>query len=142
MCIEIFQISMSQERALSKRFSLCLLPIPEPTTGLCRRSASAKLYYFFVNQKFFVKNLTASNKFESRESRQVYLRRNDRIIANFITCFLALLIFRTLKIRLNMPDITTSQLRKKLIDMNYLQIRGEGYMPVFEDDDITTLQPP
>lgn len=72
------------------------------------------------------------------ESRPVYLRRNDRIIAHFITCFLALLIFKTLKIRLNMPDITTPQLRKKLIDMNYLQIRGEGYMPVFEGDDITT----
>ena len=72
------------------------------------------------------------------ESRPVYLRRNDRIIAHFITCFLALLIFKTLKMRLNMPDITTSQLRKTLIDMNYLQIRGEGYMPVFEGDDITT----
>lgn len=72
------------------------------------------------------------------ESRPVYLRRNDRIIAHFITCFLALLIFKTLKMRLNMPDITTSQLRKTLIDMNYLQIRGEGYMPVFEGDEITT----
>lgn len=72
------------------------------------------------------------------ESRPVYLRRNDRIIAHFITCFLALLIFKTLKIRLNMPDITTPRLRRKLIDMNYLQIRGEGYMPVFEGDEITT----
>lgn len=72
------------------------------------------------------------------ESRPVYLRRNDRIIAHFITCFLALLIFKTLKIRLNMPDITTSQLRKELIGMNYLQIRGEGYMPVFEGNEITT----
>lgn len=72
------------------------------------------------------------------ESRPVYLRRNDRIIAHFITCFLALLIFKTLKMKLNMPDLTTSQLRKTLIDMNYLQVRGEGYMPVFEGDDITT----
>ena len=72
------------------------------------------------------------------ESRPVYLRRNDRIIAHFITCFLALLIFKTLKIRLGMPDITTSRLRKTLIDMNYLQIHGEGYAPVFEGDDITT----
>lgn len=72
------------------------------------------------------------------ESRPVYLRRNDRIIAHFITCFLALLIFKTLKMKLNMPDLTTSQLRKTLIDMNYLQVRGEGYMPVFKGDDITT----
>lgn len=72
------------------------------------------------------------------ESRPVYLRRNDRIIAHFMTCFLALLIFKTLKIRLSMPDITTPRLRKSLIDMNYLQIRGEGYVPVFEGDEITT----
>lgn len=72
------------------------------------------------------------------ESRPVYLRRNDRIVAHFITCFLALLIFKILKIKLNMPDITTAQLRKTLIDMNYLQVRGEGYMPVFEGNDITT----
>lgn len=72
------------------------------------------------------------------ESRPVYLRRKDRIIAHFITCFLALLIFKTLKMKLNMPDITTARLRKTLIDMNYLQVCGEGYMPVFEGDDITT----
>lgn len=72
------------------------------------------------------------------ESRPVYLRRNDRIVAHFITCFLALLIFKTLKMKLNMPDISTAQLRKTLIDMNYLQVRGEGYMPVFEGNDITT----
>lgn len=72
------------------------------------------------------------------ESRPVYLCRNDRIIAHFITCFLALLIFKTLKAQLNMPDITTHQLRKALTEMNYLQIHGEGYMPVFKGDDITT----
>lgn len=34
--------------------------------------------------------------------------------------------------------ITTPRLRKTLIEMNYLQIRGEGYIPVFEGDDGTT----
>lgn len=72
------------------------------------------------------------------ESRPVYLRRNDRIVAHFITCFLALLIFKTLKIRLGLPDLTTSALRKALIGMDYLKIRGEGYMPVFKGDDTTT----
>lgn len=72
------------------------------------------------------------------ESRPVYLRRNDRIMAHFITCFLALLIFKTLKLKLGQPDITTSSLRRSLIDMDYLKIRGEGYMPVFNGDDMTT----
>ncbi len=72
------------------------------------------------------------------ESRPVYLRRNDRIIAHFITCFLALLFFKTLKLKLEKPDLTTSALRKTLIGMDYLKIWGEGYMPVFKGDDTTT----
>lgn len=72
------------------------------------------------------------------ESRPVYLRRNDRIIAHFITCFLALLIFKTLKLKLEQPDITMSSLRRSLISMDYLKIRGEGYKPVFNGDDMTT----
>ena len=72
------------------------------------------------------------------ESRPVYLRRNDRITAHFITCFLALLIFKTLKLRLGQPDLTTSALRKSLVGMDYLKIWGEGYMPVFKGDDTTT----
>lgn len=72
------------------------------------------------------------------ESRPVYLRRNDRIVAHFITCFLALLIFKTLKLRLGLPDLTTTELRKALIGMDYLKIRGEGYMPVFKGDETTT----
>lgn len=72
------------------------------------------------------------------ESRPVYLRRNDRIIAHFITCFLALLIFKTLKLKLNQPDLTTTALRRALISMDYLKIWGEGYMPVFKGDDTTS----
>ena len=72
------------------------------------------------------------------ESRPVYLRRNDRIVAHFITYFLALLIFKTLKHRLGQPDLTTSALRKSLIDIDYLKIWGEGYMPVYKGDDTTT----
>ena len=72
------------------------------------------------------------------ESRPVYLQRNDRIIAHFITCFLALLIFKTLKIKLDLPDLTTSVLRRTLISMDYLKIWGEGYVPVFKGDKATT----
>lgn len=72
------------------------------------------------------------------ESRPVYLQRNDRIIAHFITCFLALLIFKTLKIKLNQPDLTTAALRRTLQSMDYLKVCGEGYVPVFKGDDTTT----
>lgn len=72
------------------------------------------------------------------ESRPVYLRRNDRIVSHFITCFLALLIIKTLKLRLDQPDLTTPALRKSLIDMEYFKIWGEGYIPVFNGDNTTT----
>ena len=71
------------------------------------------------------------------ESQPVYLRRNDRIIAHFTTCFLALLIFKTLKLKLNQPDLTTTALRRALISMDYLKIWGEGYIPGFKGD-VTT----
>ena len=72
------------------------------------------------------------------DSRPVYVRRSDRIKAHFITCFLALLIFKILKIKLQMPDLTTQQLRRELIAMDYMKIWGEGYVPIFEGNEITT----
>lgn len=70
-------------------------------------------------------------------SRPVYVRREDRIKAHFITCFLALLVFKMAKMELGMADLTTSQLREALIGMDYDYIEARGYKPVFERNDIT-----
>ena len=72
------------------------------------------------------------------QAAHVYLLRGDRILAHFITCFLALLVFKSLKRQLAGHDVTTAALRRHLVQMDYLKVWGEGYIPAFEADEITT----
>lgn len=69
-------------------------------------------------------------------ARPVYVRREDRIHAHFLTCFLALLIFRLLKRELD--DICTcEELLTKLKTMNFADIEEQGFMPLYRRDKIT-----
>ena len=70
------------------------------------------------------------------ESRPVYLSREDRIKAHFLTCFLALLHFRLLKRSLKSP-CTTEQLLQILKNMNFADIEEQGFMPLYERQTIT-----
>ena len=70
------------------------------------------------------------------EARPVYVRRQDRINAHFLTCFLALLIFRLLKRSIN--DICTcEELLNKLKTINFADIEGQGFMPLYKRDKLT-----
>jgi hypothetical protein len=64
------------------------------------------------------------------ESRPVYISREDRIRAHFLTCYLALLIFRLLEKKLG-DGYTSSQIIQTLRDYNLLRINGEGYLPEY-----------
>lgn len=70
------------------------------------------------------------------EARPVYLGREDRIKAHFLTCFLALLHFRLLKRSLKSP-CTTEQLLQILKSMNFADIEEQGFMPLYERQTIT-----
>ena len=70
------------------------------------------------------------------EARPVYLTREDRIKAHFLTCFLALLHFRLLKRSLK-GTYTTEQLLQTLRNMNFADIEEQGFMPVYERQKIT-----
>ena len=70
------------------------------------------------------------------EARPVYLSREDRIKAHFLTCFLALLHFRLLKRSLKSP-CTTEQLLQILKNMNFADIEEQGFMPLYERQTIT-----
>lgn len=70
------------------------------------------------------------------EARPVYLAREDRIKAHFLTCFLALLHFRLLKRSLKSP-CTTEQLLQVLKSMNFADVEEQGFMPVYERQRIT-----
>ena len=70
------------------------------------------------------------------KARPVYLSRDDRIEAHFTTCFLALVIFRFLEKKLN-EKYTASELVQGLTNMNFLEIKGEGYVPTYTRTDFT-----
>ena len=70
------------------------------------------------------------------EARPVYLNRQDRIKAHFLTCFLALLHFRLLKSSLK-GAYTTEQLIQTLRNIKFADVEEQGFMPVYERNEIT-----
>jgi transposase len=73
------------------------------------------------------------------EARPVFLQRDDRIVAHFLTCFLSLLLFKYLEKKINRgrnhfspEDIITA-----LTDMNFLSVQGEGYIPAYTRTNLT-----
>lgn len=70
------------------------------------------------------------------EARPVYLNREDRIKAHFLTCFLSLLHFRLLKRSLK-DAYTTEQLLQTLRNIKFADIEEQGFIPVYERQKIT-----
>lgn len=70
------------------------------------------------------------------KSRPVYVRNDDRIEAHFLTCFLALLIYRILEQKLD-DAFTCSNIIQSLRDMRMMELSGEGYIPLYERTDLT-----
>ena len=64
------------------------------------------------------------------KSRPVYLSRKDRIEAHFMTCFLALTLYRVLEHKLE-HQFTCPQLLKTLREFNFNHHYGIGYVPTF-----------
>ena len=71
------------------------------------------------------------------KSRPVFLSREDRIKAHFMTCFLALVIFRHLEKKLD-NKYSTSQLIETLKNMNFLK-DDDDYIPIYNRTNITDL---
>lgn len=73
------------------------------------------------------------------ETRPVYVRRDDRIKAHFLTCFLALLIYKYLEKKVNRGGMhfTTREIVDTLRSMDFLSVPGEGYVPTYTRTDLT-----
>jgi Transposase len=56
------------------------------------------------------------------KARPVYLQRDDRIKAHFMTCFIALMTFRLLEKKLN-GKYTCTEIIQALKDMNFYEIK-------------------
>lgn len=70
------------------------------------------------------------------ESRPVYVSDQDRIKAHFLTCYLALIVYRYLEKKLG-NQYTTSEIISTLKDMEFREITGEGYIPAYTRTDLT-----
>lgn len=70
------------------------------------------------------------------KARPVYLRNDDRIKAHFITCFTALIIYRLLEKRLD-EKFTCHNIITELREMNFKEIKGKGYEPIYTRTDFT-----
>lgn len=69
-------------------------------------------------------------------SRPVYLRREERIKAHFLTCFIALLVYRVLETRLG-EDISVRKLISTMKEMKYRRVEGLGYIPCYTRNHVT-----
>jgi len=70
------------------------------------------------------------------EARPVYLQRDDRIKAHFLTCFISLMVYRILEKQLK-EKYTCEELISTLKHMNMRKIEGHGYIPCYKRTDIT-----
>lgn len=70
------------------------------------------------------------------KARPVFLSRDDRIEAHFMTCFISLIIYRLLEKELE-EKYTCHEILKNLKEMNFFQIKGEGYIPTYTRNDLT-----
>ena len=70
------------------------------------------------------------------KARPVYLSRDDRILAHFVTCFISLVIYRLIEKKLN-GKYTCHEIINGLRDMKFLEEKGEGYTPTYTRTDFT-----
>ena len=73
------------------------------------------------------------------EARPVYLQRDDRIKAHFLTCFLALLLYKYLEKKVNRGGMhfSPAEIIDTLKGMDFIAVSGEGYIPSYTRTDLT-----
>lgn len=70
------------------------------------------------------------------EARPIFLQREDRIKAHFLTCFLALLVYRLLEVKLE-NSYTVDQILDTLRNMQICELEGHGYIPTYKRTELT-----
>ncbi|MCI6594890.1 MAG: transposase, partial [Firmicutes bacterium] len=70
------------------------------------------------------------------DARPVYVQRDDRIKAHFMTCFISLLIFRILEKKLG-SSYTASDILSTLREMKVTRAGDTGYLPSYTRTHLT-----
>ena len=69
-------------------------------------------------------------------ARPAFVKRQDRILAHFMTCFIALIVYRYLEAKLD-NRFSISQIIPALQMMDFMKYEGKGYQPVYTRTDLT-----
>jgi transposase len=69
-------------------------------------------------------------------ARPSFLSRKDRLTAHFLTCFIALLVYRLLEKKLG-GKYTCSEIIDCLRSMDFKEVKGEGFEPLYVRSDLT-----
>lgn len=72
------------------------------------------------------------------KARPVYLQKDNRIKAHFLTCFIALMFIRIIEIKTN-NKISIEQLIDTLKDYNFQHFEGSGYVPTYTRNEMTDI---
>ena len=72
------------------------------------------------------------------DARPVYLSREDRIKAHFMTCFLALTIYRFLEKKIDC-NFTSSNIIETIRNMNLLRNDNDNFLPAYTRTDLTDI---
>ena len=72
------------------------------------------------------------------KARPVYLQKDNRIKAHFLTCFIALMFIRILENRTG-NKLTIEKLIDTLRGYNFQHIEGSGYIPTYTRNDETDI---
>lgn len=69
-------------------------------------------------------------------TRPVYLWRDDRILAHFLVCFLALLVYRILEKKLE-KKYTCEEILEELREYKFADVQGQGFIPLYTKTKLT-----
>ena len=72
------------------------------------------------------------------EARPALVRLENRIKAHFLTCFLALLVYRILEKKLG-GGYTCEEILKTLREMDFADVEDQGYMPLYKRSKLTDV---
>lgn len=70
------------------------------------------------------------------EARPVFLQKEIRIKAHFLTCFLALILYRYLEQKMN-NKYTCTEILETIRNMNFATVQEQGYIPLYKRNTIT-----
>ena len=70
------------------------------------------------------------------EARPIYLQDETQIKAHFLTCFLALIMYRYLERELKQA-FTCENILNKLREMEFAMVQEQGFMPLYSRDSLT-----